>query len=70
MIFYSLPTYSEFYPELVNLLQEKAREEGVTCTTIFSHYDSLALCRVVGTKLAQTMVTGQDESFTFVTGSV
>ena len=70
MVFYSLPTYSEFYPELVNQLQEKAKVEGVTCTVVYSRYDSLALCRVVGSRQAQTMVKSQDDSFTFVTGVI
>lgn len=70
LIFYSLPNYSEFYPELVDLLEEKAKLEGVTCTVLYSSYDALALCRIMGSRQAQTMVTAQDSSFTFVTGEL
>lgn len=59
IIFYSLPNYGEFYLELVNLLDE-APVGGITCTVVYSHYDSLSLSRVVGTRQARDMLTSQD----------
>ncbi len=68
LIFYSLPIYAEFYPELVNLLGELAKVEGVSCTVVYSSYDALPLCRIVGTRQAKAMVTAQDNVFTLLTG--
>ena len=67
LVFYSLPHYPEFYSDFVNFLGEKSNLEGVTCTVVFSRFDALALCRIVGSSQARTMVEGSDESFTFVT---
>ena len=68
IVFYSLPIYAEFYPELVNLLSEMAKVESVSCTVVYSNYDCLPLCRVVGTRQAKAMVTSQDNVYTLLTG--
>lgn len=70
IVFYSLPIYPEFYPEVVNLLGEMAKTEGVSCTVVYSNYDTLPLCRVVGTRQAKAMLTAQDNVFTLFTGDL
>lgn len=68
-MFYCLPNYPEFYCELVNLLEEVSRVAGVTCTVLYCHYDSLALCRIVGSRQARTMMKADDNVCTLVTGT-
>ena len=70
IVFYSLPNYPEFYPELVNLLEEASKVQGVTCTVLYSQYDALALCRIVGNRQAKAMITAQDSVYTLVTGDM
>jgi len=65
LIFYSLPSYAEFYPELVDMLTEAPA--GMTCTVMYSSYDSLALSRIVGSSNARQMITTQDNLHTFYT---
>ena len=64
IVFYSLPTYAEFYPEIVGFLEEMAATESVTCTAVYSQFDSLALCRIVGSRQAYFMTTSMDSTFT------
>ncbi|XP_052192609.1 protein NUCLEOLAR FACTOR 1 isoform X2 [Diospyros lotus] len=62
LIIYSLPERKEFYPEIVNMLQESA---GMTCTVLFSQFDLLRLERIVGTASAKRMVTSDKGVFVF-----
>ncbi len=66
-MFYSLPVYAEFYPELLNML-ELGRGEAGSCAVLYSPYDSLALGRVVGSERARKMVGGREDIQTFLTG--
>ena len=65
LVFYSLPLYHEFYPELVNQLEGA----GATVTVLFSRYDSHALGRVVGSGRAKRMVAAEDGIHMLVTGT-
>ena len=70
LVFYSLPTYCEFYPQLVNMLEEGVGQVGgATCTVVYSTYDALALCRIVGTSRAGRMVNSTENIQTIITGS-
>jgi len=68
IIFYSLPQYEHFYPELVNLLgdeDELGKSTSISCTVLFTKYESMALERIVGTKRAQHMHASKKNTFMF-----
>jgi len=69
LILYSLPENAQFYPELVNLLEEGTRSGevgGVTsCFSLFTKYEALALERIVGSTRARHMLGSEKETFLF-----
>jgi U3 small nucleolar RNA-associated protein 25 len=79
VIFYSIPEYPRFYPELINLLSNENngqgdKEQNVTngssgtaCSsmTLFSKYDKMALERIVGAKKAKHMQSSDKTLFMF-----
>ena len=69
LVFYSLPTYCEFYPEIVNMLEGAGQVGGATCTVLYSTYDALALCRIVGTARAGRMVKSLEHIQTLISGT-
>lgn len=62
LIIYSLPERKEFYPEVVNMLEEA---NNMTCTVLFSQFDQLRLERIVGTASARRMVKSEKNVFLF-----
>ncbi|GKV00419.1 hypothetical protein SLEP1_g13106 [Rubroshorea leprosula] len=62
MIIYSLPERKEFYPEIVNMLEES---DEATCTVLFSRFDQLRLERIVGSASAKQMVKSEKGVFVF-----
>ena len=64
LLFFSLPTYPEFYPEVVNLLEGG----GATCTVLYTCYNRLSLARVVGGARATRMLEAEESSYMLVTG--
>lgn len=67
IIFYSLPLYNEFYPEIVNMLEGAGHMGGVTCTVLYSYYELHLLSRVVGSVRAQQMLLSDDHIHMLVT---
>lgn len=68
LIFYSLPQYMEFYPELINMMKEVGQVGGATCTILYSRYDALPLSRIVGSVRANRMIATGENIQTLVTG--
>lgn len=78
VIFYSLPEYPHFYPEIVNMLgadtggnndsnnvsQVDMGEES-SCLTMFTDYEKMALERVVGHKRAEHIFDSDKSTFLF-----
>jgi len=66
LIFYSIPEYSIFYPELVNLLEE-ANSSGktTTCISLFSNFEKFALERVIGSKRCNHILQSSKSAFLF-----
>ncbi|KAL3835491.1 hypothetical protein ACJIZ3_010227 [Penstemon smallii] len=62
LIIYSLPERKEFYPEIVNLLEES---DNMNCKILFSRLDHLRLERVVGSAAAKRMVDSDKGVFVF-----
>ncbi|KAG9159656.1 hypothetical protein Leryth_022522 [Lithospermum erythrorhizon] len=60
LIIYSLPERKEFYPEIVNML-----EESQSCTVLYSRFDQLRLERIVGSAAARNMVASKKGLFVF-----
>lgn len=66
LIFYGLPEYAHFYPELVNLLEEaEAQAEVTSCLVLFTRLEALALERIVGTERCRHMLTSDKATFLF-----
>ncbi|KAK1289867.1 hypothetical protein QJS10_CPB18g00060 [Acorus calamus] len=62
LIIYSLPERKEFYPELINMLDEA---ENMTCTVLFSRFDQFRLERIVGTAASKRMLSSEKGVFVF-----
>ncbi|KAI7746597.1 hypothetical protein M8C21_010208 [Ambrosia artemisiifolia] len=62
LIIYSLPERKEFYPEIVNMLDES---QSMNCTVLFTRFDILRLERIVGAGPAKRMVNSDKRIFTF-----
>ncbi|XP_051149332.1 protein NUCLEOLAR FACTOR 1 [Andrographis paniculata] len=62
LIFYSLPERKEFYPEIVNLLEES---DSMNCRVLFSRLDHLRLERIVGSAAAKRMIDSDKGVFVF-----
>jgi U3 small nucleolar RNA-associated protein 25 len=65
IIFYSLPEYAHFYPELVNPLGEHEASEPISCTVLFTRYELAALQRLVGPQRAKQMLASAKNTFLF-----
>ncbi len=73
LIFYSSPEYPQFYPEIVNMLGEVVSTNGgdvdlaedMSCLTLFSPCDKMALDRIIGPKRADHMLGSQKSTFLF-----
>ncbi len=70
LLFYGLPDHAEYYPELVNLLEEGgssqlAGEHHATVTALFCPWDLLQLERVVGSGRARRMLRGESCTYMF-----
>eukprot|EP00842_Homolaphlyctis_polyrhiza_P003553 jgi/Hompol1/4199/HPOL_003563-RA len=63
VVFYQVPVNPGFYAEILNLLDTSAGD--VTCSTLFSAFDKLALERVVGSKRVDRMIKSQKDTFMF-----
>ncbi|KAL7549351.1 hypothetical protein ACHAWF_012623 [Thalassiosira exigua] len=74
-IFFGLPERAEFYPAVVNMLNDGSASAfdadddvsrmPTSCLSLFTKFDSLALERVVGTSHAERMVKGEKSSYLF-----
>ncbi|OUC41138.1 hypothetical protein D917_03607 [Trichinella nativa] len=63
LLFYQLPTYSNFYPELCNMLlqpslnKQNHQQTTSTCSVLYSSYDDLRLSGLVGRGRAHNMMS-------------
>ncbi|KAJ2848896.1 rRNA-binding ribosome biosynthesis protein utp25 [Coemansia erecta] len=69
MVFYSLPDHPLYYSELVNLMltsnDETASSAQLSCTAFYTKYDQLKIERIVGTRLAPQLISGDRSQYTF-----
>ena len=73
VIFFGLPEYAEFYPSIVNMLNDGLSEwddEDVTrmplsSLSLFTKYDAHQLERIVGASNANKMIKGDKSSYLF-----
>ncbi|CAN6902540.1 unnamed protein product [Brassica oleracea] len=63
LIFYSLPERKEFYPEIMNMLDEGSYD--MMSTALFSRFDLLKMERIVGTASAKRMISSDKSIFAF-----
>ena len=69
VIFYSLPEYAHFYPELVNTLGDVPETDKTShqtsCLVLATKYEKMALDRIVGVKRANHMLKSGKSTFMF-----
>lgn len=72
VIFFGLPEYGEFYPGIVNMLndglsefEEEVTRMPLSSLSLFTKYEAHQLERVVGTVYAGQMINGEKSSFLF-----
>ncbi|KAL7525772.1 hypothetical protein ACHAXR_002825 [Thalassiosira sp. AJA248-18] len=76
VIFFGLPEYADFYPSIVNMLNEGLLSNGIeedddasrmpmSCLSLFTKFDAHQLERVVGTSHTERMIKGEKSSFMF-----
>ena len=67
VVFYSLPEYAHFYPEIVNLIAEGEGADGgsTSCLTLCTQYEQMALERLVGAKRCEHMLKATKSTFMF-----
>ncbi|EOA37780.1 hypothetical protein CARUB_v10012647mg [Capsella rubella] len=63
LILYSLPERKEFYPQIMNMLEEGSHD--MMATALFSRFDLLELERIVGSASAKRMITSEKNIFAF-----
>ncbi len=75
VIFYSLPEYSHFYSEIVNMLGVDGDSNGnsnkvdlgeeASCLTLFTEFERMSLERIVGHKRAEHIFDSDKSTFLF-----
>lgn len=74
VVFYSLPEYPLFYPEIVNNLgiglptsaaSSELSSANISCISIFSSFEKMSLERIVGEKRANHMTESKKALFMF-----
>ncbi|XP_067942579.1 U3 small nucleolar RNA-associated protein 25 homolog [Watersipora subatra] len=67
LIFYSLPTYPQFFSDMCNMYKTGGQADA-SCTVLFSNQDAYKLSVCVGTERTKHMVNAKKNVFMFVTG--
>ena len=68
VIFYSLPEYAHFYPEIVNGLGDTnsgVSGSSISCLVLFTQYERMALERIVGAKRCAHILSSAKTTFMF-----
>lgn len=73
VIFFGLPEYAEFYPDIVNMLNDglsdledkDATLMPMSCLSLFTKFDAHQLERIVGSGYTDRMVKGEKSSYMF-----
>jgi U3 small nucleolar RNA-associated protein 25 len=70
LVFYQLPTYPEFYSEIVNFIDEGHNPElsSPTCHVLYTKFDQQSLSRVVGSARSRHMVEAGERVHMLVSG--
>ncbi|XP_046847706.1 U3 small nucleolar RNA-associated protein 25 homolog isoform X2 [Xenia sp. Carnegie-2017] len=71
IVFYELPSYSQFYPEIVNYMDTTLKERDINasnCTVLYSKFDVNRLSAIVGTLRCQKMIASEQSVHMFVSG--
>ena len=71
VLFYCPPVYPEHYAELVNMVEggTVGEGEGGTVEVLHSHWEQLALSRIVGGARAHRISSSSDSTHMIVTGN-
>lgn len=67
IIFYQLPTYSHYYSEFANMVQDST-EYSITVTVLYCKLDALKLSGTIGYQRAKAILEAENSVHMFVTG--
>jgi U3 small nucleolar RNA-associated protein 25 len=66
IVFYGLPTYSNFYTEMLNLLEEAGgASQPVSSVALYSRSEALELERIVGSNRSSKMLQSDKSTHLF-----
>ena len=70
VVFYQLPTYAEFFSEILNAVEssDSPEQSAPSCRVLYSRYDEQKLSRTVGSARAQHMLSSGEKVHMFVSG--
>lgn len=70
VVFYQLPTYAEFFSEILNAVEsgDSPEQNAPSCRVLYSRYDEQKLSRTVGSTRAQHMLSSGQKVHMFVSG--
>ncbi|KXJ22256.1 Digestive organ expansion factor [Exaiptasia diaphana] len=68
IIFYGLPHYAHFYPEILNFLDSGHQSTAVTATALYTRYDNHRLADIVGSRRCTHMMSAKKHVHMFVAG--
>lgn len=73
LIMYQPPTWPNFYPEMINLMQEANQNtrdgiDSLTVTVLYTKYDMLQVASILGSVQANEMAQSSKSTHVFMTG--
>ena len=72
IIFYQLPYYQHFYPEIINFMDSSSSVGGASssasCTVLYSRFDGFNLEAIVGSDRCKQMISSSKDTHMLITG--
>jgi len=72
LIFFGLPEHGNFYPDMVNVLDEVGKqkegcsfESPISCLSLFTRYEAHCLERIVGSSHCSHMLKSEKHTYLF-----
>jgi len=74
LIIYQPPSWPQFYPEIINLLQEANQNprdglsDQLSVTVLYTKYDVIQIASIIGTERAAKIIQSDKPTHMFMTG--
>lgn len=68
LIFYSLPTYPQFFSEICSMYRGASQQADASCLVLFSNLEAYKLSLCIGTQRTKHIMAASKDVFMFVTG--